>query len=94
MRANSTDALDGPKTSPSLTSPSTPDGHIAGKGVHADKHDSSGDASDSPRNEKEMSDSDGQAEPEKATSSDVNLESNSPLMNNCEEQDGKEAVSW
>lgn len=93
VKTNSTDAVDGTKTSPSLTSPSTPGGYIAGKGVHADKHNNSGDSSDSLGKEKEMSDRNGQAEPEKATTSDVNCESNAPLVNNREELDGKEAVS-
>ena len=93
MRGNSTDAIDGSKTSPSLTSPSTPDGCIIGKGVNADKHDNSGDHPDSLRAECKTNDSSSEAGPQNTTATGVNNEANSPLMKNCEVQDEKESDS-
>ena len=82
VRANSADAQNGSKTSPSVTSPSTPDRNIASKAANEDKQDKPGDGSESnlpsPHGSGKSKDSSNQA---------------APLIKNCEEQDGKGAVS-
>ena len=82
VRANSADAQNGSKTSPSVTSPSTPDRNIASKAAYEDKQDKPGDESESnlpsPHGSGKSKDSSNQA---------------APLIKNCEEQDGKGAVS-
>ena len=82
VRANNADAQNGSKSSPSVTSPSTPDRNVASTSVNEDKQDKPGDGSNSnlpiPHGNGKSKDCSNQA---------------TPLIRNCEEQDGKGAVS-